>query len=166
MVDPIAGALSREADAAADLMAALRTDDAELSHDMIEGETGLIEAISAAIDEIDQCEIITEGCRAKAEEIRRRGERAEMRATRIRALIEQAMTLADLPTARLPVATVTLKSLPPRPVVADESLVPSEFWKPVPPRLDRAALNQAAKAGPIPGVEMTNGSVSLQIRRG
>jgi hypothetical protein len=163
--DPIAKGLNREAIAAASLMADLRTDDAELAHDMIEGETDLLEAIAAAIDEIDQCEIIAAGCKAKEDEIAKRRHRATARADRVRALIEQAMVLAEMPTARLPTATLTVKAFPPRPVVTDESLIPSTFWEPQPPKLDRRALNEAAKAGAVPGVEMTNGSVSLQIRR-
>lgn len=163
--DETLSVLSREAIAAADLMAALRTDDAELAHDMIEGETGLLEAIAAAIDEIDQCEIIAAGCKTKADEITRRRHRAEARAERVRALIEQSMSVAGLSQAKLPLATITLKSLPPKPVITDESLIPSEFWEPQPPKLDRRALTDAAKHQTIPGVEMTNGSISLQIRR-
>lgn len=163
--DAIQRDLSREGLAAADLMAELRTDDAELAHDMIEGETDLLEAIAAALDEIDQCEIIAEGCKAKAEQIDRRRIRAEARAERIRTMIEQAMTLADLTTARLPSATLTVKAVPPKPIISDESLIPAEFWEPQAPKLNRKALNAAAKERAIPGVEKTNGSVSLQIRR-
>lgn len=163
--DPIAAVLSREAKVAADLMAELRSDDAELTHDMVEGETSLFEAISAAIDEIDQCEIIAAGCKAKAEEIGKRKSRAEERAARVRSLIEQAMVIAEIPTARLPTATVTVKATGPKPKVSDESLIPSEFWEPQPPKLNRIRLNEAAKRGPVPGIEMSNGSVSLQIRR-
>lgn len=163
--DRIASSLNREGTAAAELMAALRTDDAELAHDMIEGETGLLEAIAAALDEIDQCEIIAEGCKAKAEEISKRRHRAEARAERVRAMIEQAMIVSELPTARLPTATLSVKTLAPRPLVTDESLIPAEFWKPQPPTLDKKALNAAASTREIPGVEMTNGAVSLQIRR-
>lgn len=163
--DRTAETLSRESTAVAALLAELRTDDAELAHDMAEGETSLFEAIAAALDEIDQCEIIAEGCKAKSEQIARRRRRAEARADRVRAMIEQAMVAAELPTVRLPTATLTVKALPPKPVIADESLIPSAFWIPQPPKLDRTGLAQAAKSGPIPGVEMSNGSVSLQIRR-
>lgn len=163
--DPTAEALSHESAAAAELMAELRTDDAELAHDMIEGETGLLDAIAAALDEIDQCEIIAEGCKAKAEQIANRKRRAEARAARVRAMIERAMVTAELATVRLPTATLTVKTLRPKPVVTDESLIPSKFWIPQPPKLDHAALNDAAKHVTVPGVGMTNGTVSLQIRR-
>jgi hypothetical protein len=163
--DAISDAIVREVREAADLLAELRSDDAELNHDMIEGETGFFEVLGAALDEIDQCEIIAEGCKVKAEEIGKRRSRAEARAARIRAMIEQAMVSIDLSTARLPTATLTVKSTGPKPIVADESLIPAEYWEPQPPKLNRRALNEAAKRGPVPGVDMSNGSVSLQIRR-
>ncbi|WP_298623892.1 siphovirus Gp157 family protein [uncultured Zoogloea sp.] len=163
--DATAEALSRQSIAAANLLAELRTDDAELAHDMIEGETSLFEALAAAIDEIDQCEIIADGCKAKVEEIGKRRHRADARASRIRALIEQAMAMADLSSVRLPLATLSLKATPPKVVVNDESLIPSEFWAPQSPVLDKKALNDAAKLREIPGVGKTNGGVSLQIRR-
>ena len=165
MRDLTARDLNRESEAAADLMAELRTDDAELALDMIEGETDLIEAIAAAMDEIDQCEIIASGCKAKAEQIEARRHRAEARAERVRALIEQAMLRAGLGTVKLPVATLSVKAVPPKPIISDESLIPSEFWVAQPPKLDKRKLNEAAKSGPIPGVDMSNGSVSLQVRR-
>lgn len=169
--DRTAAALSRESMAAVELLADLARDDSDLgldadfAHDVIEGETNLIEAIEAAIREIDECEIIAEGCRAKAAEVVRRRARAEARAERVRAMIERAMLLADLPTAKLPTATVTLKRLPPRPVVTDESAIPAEFWLPQPPKLDKAAVVAAAKDHPVPGTEFNNGGIALQIRR-
>lgn len=165
MTDHIADDLSREARAAADLLRDLATDDAELSHDMVEGETDLLEAIAAAIAEIDQCEIIAAGCKAKAEEVEKRRHRAQGRAERVRAMIERALLVAEIPTVTLPTATITVKRLPPKLIVDDESAIPSEFWIAQPPRLDKAALNAAAKERQIPGTGTTNGSVSLQIRR-
>ena len=163
--DPVQADLGRESVAAASLIADLRTDDAELAHDMVEGETDLLEALAAALDEIDECEVIAAGCKVKAEQITARGRRSEERAKRVRAMIERAMVTAGLPAVRLPTATLTVREIGPRPVIGDESLIPSEFWEPQPPKLDRKALNAAAKDRVIPGVEMSNGSVSLQVRR-
>ena len=39
------------------------------------------------------------------------------------------MLIADLPTAKRPTATVTVKRTPPKPIIADESLIPSRFYK-------------------------------------
>lgn len=157
--------IGREATAAAALLAELDINDAEALHDLIEGETNLLEAIGAALAEIDECEIIAAGCKAKEAQIEERRRRVEARAAKVRAAIEQAMVMAELATARLPLATLTVRELAPKPIVTDESLIPSQFWEPQPPKLDKKALSEAAKVGPVPGVEMSNGSVSLTIRR-
>lgn len=157
--------LNKQSMAAASLVAELATDDAELLHDMVEGETGLLEAIDAAMDEMDHCDVIVEGCKAKVDQINKRKHRAERRRERLRALIEQAICMADLKTVTRPTATITVKDVPPKPFIDDESLIPTEFWKAQPPKLDRAALTKAAQERDIPGVSKTNGGISLQIRR-
>lgn len=171
-IDATEAGLEREARAAAELVAMLKAEghegDAELAHDMVEGETGLMEAIDAAISEIDACDVIAAGCAAKIADLDARAKNAKARADRVRAMIEQAMALADLDTARRPCATVTLRKVPPKPIIEPdrESEIPSQFWKPQPPKLDRAAITAAAKAGEtIPGVTMSNGGLSLTIRR-
>lgn len=164
-IDRTAERLQRETIAAADLLAALRIDDDDLAHDMVEGETSFLEAIAAALAEIDDCEIVVDGCKAKESQIADRRHRSERRIEKLRAAIEQAMCVTDLPQVKLPTATLTIKAVPPKPIVTDEAAIPSEFWKPQPPKLDRAALNKAAKDRPVPGVEMSNGGVALQVRR-
>ncbi len=168
MTDPTADRLRRAADAARDLIAAIRADydDEKLVHDMAEGETSIMEAIDAALSEIDDCEAIVAGCKAQADILLSRASKFDARKDRIRALIEQAMLIADLPSAKRPTATVTVKRTPPKPVIFDESLIPAIYFKAPPPVLDRAAVNAAAKDGAsIPGVTMSNGGISLQIRR-
>lgn len=67
--DRTAETLQRESSAARDLIAELQSNDAQLTHDMVEGETGLLEAVTAALDEIDDCEIIITGCKEKERQI-------------------------------------------------------------------------------------------------
>ena len=168
MSDPIADKLAREGSAARDLIAAIRADghDDETAHDMAEGETSIMEAIDAALFEMDECAAIVAGCEAQMEVYDARKVKFQARAVRIRGLIEQAMVIADLPTAKRPTATVTVKRTPPKPIIADESLIPSQYFKPQPPKLDKTAINDAIKEGAsVPGVQMDNGGISLQIRR-
>lgn len=168
MSDPLADKIAREASAAKGLIAELRADgfDDEVLHDMAEGETSIMEALDAALAEIDECEAIEAGCKAQSDVLLGRASKFAARKARIRALIEQAMLIADLPAAKRPTATVTVKRTPPKPMIADESLVPTRFFKTPPPVLDKAAVNAAAKGGEaIPGVILDNGGISLQIRR-
>ena len=164
--DPVADALRRQAEAAKALIASLHDDDPDLVHDMAEGSTGIMEAIDMAIAEMDECDAITAGCKAQVAVYEERASKFAARKQRVRALIEQAMLIADLPTAKRPTATVTVKRTPPKPIIADESLIPSRFYKQPPPVLDKTAINEAVKDGEaIPGVAMDNGGISLQVRR-
>ena len=166
MADPIADKIRREATAARDLMQALAEYDEETRHDMAEGETSLFEAIDAALDEIDQCAEIEAGCAAQIDAYKARLDKFKTRAERLRGMIEQAMVVADVPSIRRPRATLTVKAVKPAPIVSDEAAIPSRFWKPQPPKLDKAAINQAVKDGEtVAGVTMTNGGTTLQIRR-
>lgn len=158
-------AVSREAQAARDLLDQIGRDDDDLSSDMVEAETGLTEAIARALSEMDEAQAHAEGVKLLIERQTARMDALRRRADRIRAAIEQAMTVAGLSTLRLPAATLTVKAVPPKPIIEDEALIPAEFWKPSAPKLDRAALNAAAKDSTIPGVTMSNGGASLQIRR-
>lgn len=164
--DRVALDVAKETQAAASLVAALASDDEALRHDMVEGETSLFEAIDAALAEIDECDVISAGCREKEAQFADRRKGRERRAEKLRGLIEQAMLIAELPSVKLTGATVTVKSLAPKPIYEDEAAIPAEFWKRPAPVLDRAAISQAIKDGrTIPGVSMTNGTTSLQIRR-
>lgn len=164
--DIAADRLRREAEAAASLIQHLSSDDVELNHDMVEGETSFLEAIDFALAEIDECEITIAGCKEKEAEIAARRSRAERRKDTLRGLIEQAILVADLPTVKRPTATITVKNLPPKYMIEDEAAIPARFWKQPEPVLDRAALSSAFKDGEdIPGVGQTNGSTSLTIRR-
>jgi hypothetical protein len=166
MTDIIADRLRRETEAAKALIASLHDHDEETIHDMAEGETSIMEAIDAALAEMDECQAIVAGCKAQIEVYDARSRKFSERERRIRALIEQAMTIADLPTAKRPTATVSVKKTPPKAFVADESAIPSRFYKTPAPVLDKAAINAAVKDGEtIPGVQMDNGGISLQIRR-
>ena len=186
----------RETEAAKLLIAGLRDtigeEDMALLADTLEGETNLFEAIDTALAEIDETEALVSGLKEKENQFFSRRRAMEERIKRFRALIEQAMAVADQMKLRRPTATLTLRTLPPDVVVLEESDIPSEFFlpqPPPPPKLDKAALRNALRARQaqieavatladpearkqalapfpvIPGATLDNGSLSLQIRR-
>lgn len=164
--DRTASDLNRQAAAARDLLAELADDDADLNHDMAEGETSLFEAIDAALAEIDDCDVIVSGCKEKEAQLAGRRQRAAARQERLRTLIEQAMLVAGLETVKRPCATFSVAQVKPKPLVTDEALIPAAFWKQPDPVLDKAKLNEAAKSGEsVPGVTLSNGGTTLKIRR-
>lgn len=165
--------LRRQAETAKKLLGSLKeqgeADDAELVADTIEGETGLVEAIDAALAEIDECEILITGLKAKEEAFAERRRREEAKAERIKALIEQAMMTTEQMSLKLPSATLTLTQRAPGLIVSNEADIPTRFWieqeRPA-PKLDRKALTAALRAKEaIPGANLDNGTVALSVRR-
>jgi hypothetical protein len=168
-----ARALQIETEAAKRLLANLREqghgDDAELMADAVEGETSLHEAVEAVLAQIDECDVMVVGLKAKEAAFAARRAKIEARAEFLQASIEQAMLAAEQQKITLPGATVFLSKRPAKLIVEDEASIPSRFFveqeRPA-PKLDKKALADALKANEtIPGATLDNGSVSLTIRR-
>lgn len=166
--------IHRQTEAAKSLLSNLRDqgvdDDAELVADAIEGETNLVEAIEAALAQIDECDVLVTGLKAKEADFEARRKAIEKRAERIRALIEQAMLATDQLSMKLPTATLSLTKRAAALIVTDEADIPAKYWVEQPrpaPKLDKKALTadlREAKAA-IPGATLDNGSFSLTVRR-
>lgn len=166
--------LRRQTEAARDLLAGLRSeghdDDAELLADAVEGETSLLEAIGAALNEIDDAELLILGGKAKVVQIEGRVAAEEKRVERIRASIERAIVTAELPTPiKLPTGTLSIARRAAQPIIEDESALPSRFFvqpETPAPKLDKKALAAELRGGAIvPGARLDNGSISLTLRR-
>lgn len=161
-------ALERETDAARvlrDHLAEISGDDAELIRDMIEGETSIRELIDAAVEQIGRDRAAVMGIDAFMEQQANRKHRLERRQEAFRVAVRVAMEVAELSKHDLPIATVSRKPLGPKLVTTDEAAIPSAFWKPQPPKLDRKAVTDALKdKQQVPGAELSNGGETLQIR--
>ncbi|GCA53177.1 siphovirus Gp157 [Sinorhizobium sp. KGO-5] len=166
--------MRRQTEAAKALLVDLRNqgadEDAELVADTIEGETNLMEAIEEAIAELDECDVLVTGLKAKETEFEARRKAIEKRAERIRALIEQAMLATEQTSMKTTTATIVLTKRAPALIVIEEADIPTKYWiaPPAPaPKLDKKALTadlREAKAT-IPGATLDNGSFSLTVRR-
>ncbi len=158
--------LDRQAVAASHLLDEIGRDDDDLSHDMVEGETGFFEAAQIALDEIAECEIMAAGIAEAQKKLADRKRRVDARAERLRGMLDQAFQIASIKTHKFPTATITTKAVPEKLIVSDESAIPAKFFEPQPPKLDRKALLDALKSGSKqPGAELSNGGQTIQIRR-
>lgn len=191
--------LFREKTAAATLRAELlkiegvTEDDTDLIADTIEGETRLAEEIAKAVDRMDEDQIMVDGIAARIADLTARKARHEDRIEATRGLIEQALAICDTRKLSLPSATLTRTAKPRNAVVSDESEIPSQFYAPQPPKLDKAGLTKTLReaeamlaveqeryeAGAItldqltarraelavPGAALEDQKYSLQIRR-
>ncbi|MGO4449060.1 siphovirus Gp157 family protein [Phyllobacterium sp. TAF24] len=164
--------IRRQTEAAKTLLASLRengdADDQEIVETAIEGETGLYEAIAVALSQIDECEVLEIGLKAKEGEFADRRKAVVNRADRLRAAIEQAMVMTEQEKIPLPTATIFISKRAPGLVVENEADIPSQYWvmPKVEPKLDKKALKTALDDGEtIAGASLDNGSISLNIRR-
>ena len=160
--------LLKQVEAAAILRQSLAaiTDDEDALRDTIEGQTTLHEMIVSVAASIAQDEELLTGIKVRAEDLSARKFRIESRVDRKRALIEQAMSVGEIRTLELAECTLSLKSKPKGLIVENEADVPSKYWAPQPPKLDRKALTAALRDGQeVPGASLDNGGISLTIRR-
>lgn len=163
-LDPIV-----EAKAVAALKESLRQigldGDEQLLDDAIEGETNLLEAIDKLLACIATDAGMASGARRASADIASRADRLDKRAEAARALIEQAMFIAEVEKIERPTATLSLVRRAAKVEITEEADVPAEFWKAAEPKLDKKALAAALKNGAaVPGACLSNQAPSLTIR--
>lgn len=140
-------------------------DDEEMIETAVEGETDLKEVISRAVDRIEEINGHRECLETRIKSLQERRDRFENQAERIKAAIHAAMGHAELRKLELATATLSIRAVPPKCEIVDESVVPSKFFKPQDPKLDKKAILDALKGKEfVPGARLTNGSETLSIR--
>lgn len=159
--------LAREIEAAKVLKFALREeleDDLELLHNTLEGETSLFEMIEAVTELIARDEEAVNGIKERMDKLATRKNRHTKRRDGRRAMIEQAMSIAEVTSIPLTEVTVTLAKNPDKLIIKDEAKIPSKFWKPADPVLDKTALKKALKDGPVEGAALEPAPMSIRIK--
>jgi hypothetical protein len=163
------GNLKTETSAAQALSVALKAMpgmDDETIRDMIEGNTGLHEQLVWVVGLLTETEVMLEGLDAKITEFEARKKRYKDRKDYLRAAIEQAMVVGELKKKEMPDCTLVLANRAASVRVVDESVIPPLYWKAADPTLDRKTLLDDLKGGAkIAGVELSNGGVSLTVKR-
>lgn len=107
---------------------------------------------------------LADACKRLAEMYRERGTAMERKCTHLRGFMEALMGAADETKYTGAAGTVSLRRVPPKPFVIEETLVPEEFWR-VKREINKTAINEAVKAGQtVPGVGMDNGGTSITVR--
>lgn len=175
-VDPIKEA--RAVAALRESLAAVDAEDEALLLDTIEGQTQLLEIVDKLLERMAADEAFVLGLEGMIERMEARKARFSDRIKTDRALIEQAMSIAELKKLERPSATLTLSNRPPSLQVTEASEIPALYWKAGSPTLDKKALTaalsaraKAIQAGAvdvppeIPGATLTNGAPSLSLRR-
>lgn len=159
---------SKETEAAKLLLEQLKDvlgeDDAFLA-DSIEGQTGLFELMDAAAVQLVTDIGLLNGIDLATQKLTIRSERIKKRIETLRECVRGAMEVAELKKRECPAGTFIRKGQAQKVVITDESAIPSNYWMPQPPKLDKAAVAAALKnKETVLGAELSNGGETIAFR--
>ena len=139
--------------------------DEETLLDTLEGITDLHEMIAAIIRSALVDEALQAGLRSRLEEMRARLGRLAERGLKKRQLALEAMNEVGVKKLEQPDFTASARIGSPTLVVMAEQAIPSNYWVPQPPKLDRQALTSDLKRGKeVPGTCLGNATPVLAVR--
>jgi hypothetical protein len=139
--------------------------DQETLSDTLEGITDLHEMIATVIRSALVDEALSAGLRKRLDEMKERLTRLEERGAKKRQLALEAMDEVGLGKLQQPDFTASTRPGSPSLVVTAEDDVPSPYWTPQPPKMDRQALLGDLKRGAeIRGVQLNNPKPVLVVR--
>ena len=131
----------------------------------IEGLTDLHEILAAVTRSALADEALAEGLRGRMNEMQERLDRLLDRASKRRDMVREVMSDLNLKKILAPDFTVSLRPGLPALEVLDEAALPSVYWQPSAPRLNRQALLNELKGGSeIEGVALSNPEPVLSVR--
>jgi hypothetical protein len=133
--------------------------------DTVEGLTDLNEIIAAIIRAALADEALATGLKGRIAQMQDRLERLQDCAAKRRQIAKDAMVELDLKKITAPDFTVSIRPGMPSLLVLDEAAVPSAYWEPREPRLNRQELLNELKGGAdIEGVALSNPEPVLSVR--
>ena len=147
----------------------IRTQDPDLDEqtltDTVEGLTDLHEILAAIVRAALADEALATGLKSRIAEMQERLERLQERATKRRQIVKDTMVELDLKKLTAPDFSASIRPGMPALLVIDQAAVPSIYWEPREPRLDRQGLLAELKQGAeITGVTLSNPEPVLSVR--
>lgn len=139
-------------------------DDADFRHDVFEGQTSIDYVLSKLVDAARDAETMAEAIKTRKMELGDRQARFQRKDEAARKLILSVMERAELPKIQLTEATLSMRHLPPSPIVTDETALPDNCVR-IERKPDMNAIKAEIEGGrEVQGVAMSNGRPSLTIR--
>jgi len=133
--------------------------------DTVEGLTDLHEIVQAVIRSALADEALARGLKCRISDMQGRLDRLEDRASKRRQIAKDVMVELDLKKLNAPDFTASIRPGTPALMVIDEEAVPSIYWQPSEPRLNRQELASEFKQGAeIAGVTLSNPEPVLSVR--
>ena len=133
--------------------------------DTVEGITDLHEILTAVIRAALADQALANGLDGRIAEMQARRNRLQDRAAKRRQIAKDVMVELDLKKLTAPDFTASIRPGTPALMVIDEAAVPSIYWEPREPRLNRQKLATELKDGAeITGVTLSNPEPVLSVR--
>ena len=147
----------------------IRSEDPQLDEqtlaDTVEGLTDLHEIVAAIVRAALADEALATGLKGRIAEMQDRLERMQDCAAKRRHIAKDVMVELDVKKIIAPDFTVSIRPGMPSLLVLDEAAVPSIYWEPREPRLNRQELLSELKGGAdIEGVALSNPEPVLSVR--
>jgi Siphovirus Gp157 len=147
----------------------IRTQDAQIDEqalaDTVEGLTDVHEILTAIIRAALADQALATGLEGRIGEMEARRERLQDRASKRRQIAKDVMVELDLKKLAAPDFTASIRPGIPALMVIDEAAVPSIYWEPREPRLNRQELANDLKQGAeIAGVILSDPEPVLSVR--
>jgi hypothetical protein len=147
----------------------IRTEDPQIDEqtlaDIVEGLTDLHEVLAAVIRAALADQALATGLEGRIGEMQARRDRLQDRATKRRQIAKDLMVELELKKLSAPDFTASIRPGTPALMVIDEAAVPSIYWEPREPRLNRQELANDLKQGAeIAGVTLSNPEPVLSVR--
>jgi len=131
----------------------------------VEGLTDLHEILTAIVRSALVDEALANGLKGRIAEMEDRLERLKDRASKRRQIAKDVMVELDVKKLNAPDFTASIRAGMPALMVIDEKAVPSIYWEPREPRLNRQGLVTDLKQGAeITGVTLSNPEPVLSVR--
>jgi hypothetical protein len=133
--------------------------------DTVEGLTDLHEILTAIIRAALTDQGLAIGLEGRIGEMQERRDRLQDRAAKRRQIAKEVMVELDLKKLEASDFTASIRPGTPALLVLDEAAVPSIYWEPREPRLNRQGLANDLKQGAeITGVALSNPEPVLSVR--
>jgi hypothetical protein len=139
--------------------------DGQTLADTVEGLTDLHEIIAVVVRAALTDEAFANGLKSRVAEMEERLSRMQDRASKRRQIVKEVMVELDIKKITAPDFTISIRPGMPALLVLDEAVVPSIYWQPSAPRLDRQGLLSELKGGAeIDGVALSDPEPILSVR--
>jgi Siphovirus Gp157 len=134
------------------------------THDLIEGETSVLEMIDQLLSDVAGDAALIAGIDAVMADLAERKKRFKDRQERTRELLLYVMQSLELRSMERPAATLAVRVAPPRVIITDEAAIPQHLIR-IKHEPNKALIADAIKAGEqVPGAELSNQPETLSLR--